>query len=443
MIEHPPRTWMMGFVRGKLSPRKRRAYVAHLLGGCEPCREEIAPIAERMFRPYRAVEPEKGGAEYDGPIDRAVLSTLERARERKREREAAEASLPEILASGGRSGVGAWTWGLCEVLVEKSADFRHEDSRKMLRLAELACEAAERLDHEVYGRQQVFDMRGRCWGEYASACRHHDALSRADWCLQRALSCYKQGSGSPILRARLAEVAAGILTHQRSFERALRALDLAFKLYTRQGLLLDSLRVLIGRGICTGRSGDPEMALFLLSQALIYAAEHGIRDARLSFITLHNILLFRVEHGNFAEARRQLFEMRPFYARFAGSVDALKLRGIEARIAAGLGDFERAERGFREIREEFNRRGQVYHSAIAGLDLSAVWLQQGKLADVKKMVAEILDIFRTRSVAREFIAAMLILREALERDRATRELIRSVANLIELHQSDDSGHSQC
>ena len=442
MIEHPPRTWMTGFIRGKLPPRKRRAYVAHMLSGCEPCREEIAPIAQVMFRPSRAIEPAKGGAEYDGPVDRAVLFAIERGRDRMREREEAEASLSQFLNSETRFGLaGPWTWGLCEVLLEKSWSFRHEDTREMLRFAGLAREAADRLDSKVYGSDQVTDMRARTWGEYANACRVTNDLLQAEWSIQRALELYRQGSGARILRARLSEITAGVLAFQRHFEATFRALDLAYVLYCREDHTHDALRVLIRRGTYTGRSGDPELAILILARALAFAAEHEISDPKLNFITLHNILLFRVELGEFAEARRQLFEMRPLYARQAGSVDALKLRGIEARIAAGLGDDERAEKGFLEVREEFNRRGQVYHAAIMGLELSAIWLRKGRLSEVKRMVGEILDVFRSRHVARESIAALLMLREALERDRATRDLIMGVAGLIELNQNDEVGHA--
>jgi hypothetical protein len=442
MTEHPPRPWITGFIRGKLSPRKRRAYVAHLLGGCEPCREEIAPISRVMFRPGRAVRV-AGGAEYDGPVDRAVLFAIERNQERKQERAQAEANLPLLLEKGQPVSDSRefWTWGLCEVLLDKSWGLRHEDSREMLRFASLAREAADRLSPEVYGREETFDMRARAWGEYGNACRVNDNLVQSEWAFNRALELRSQGSGAPVLRARLAELTAGLLSHQRQFQPALRALDLAYTLYVRQDHRHEAARVLISRGIYTGRSGDPELALLILARALTFAAEHKIRDPKLSFIALHNILLFRVEHGEYAEAKRQLFEMRPLYARYAGAVDALKLRGIEARIAAGLGDDERAERGFLEVREEFNRRGQVYHAAIMGLELAAIWLRRGSLSEVKQIVGEILDVFRSRHVARESIAALLMLREALERDRATRELILGVAGLIELHQGDEAGHA--
>jgi tetratricopeptide (TPR) repeat protein len=430
--DHPTYSWMTGFIRGKLNARKRRAYVAHLLGGCESCREEVAPIAKVMFRPGRAVAPVGRGAEYDGPIDRAVSYAIDKRQMILQEHEEAEANLAD-----GKLGEGPWTWGLCEVLLERSWRLRHEDPRQMLRFASLAHEAADRLDPKVYGQERTFDMRARAWAEYGNACRVVDDLASAEWAFNRALELRHKGSGAQLLRARLAELIGGLLSHQRQFQPALRALDLAHRLYLRHGHIQETVRVSISRGIYAGRSGDPELGVLILARALDFARENKVDDPKLNFIALHNILLFRVEAGDFRTANLQLFETRALYARYAGSVDSLKLRWIEGRIAAGLGEDKRAERAFLGVREEFNRRGQVYHSAIAGLDLSALWLRRGRLEDVKRLVAEILDVFRSRHVARESVAALLMLREALDRDRVNQDLIRAVASLIELHQDDD------
>ena len=185
------------------------------------------------------------------------------------------------------------------------------------------------------------------------------------------------------------------------------------------------------RGIYTGRSGDPEQGIQILAQALRQIDEN--QDPKLRFLVLHNILLFRVERGEFRAASLQLFEMRPLYARHAGAVDLVKLRGIEGKIAAGLGEWDKAERAFRQVREEFEERGQIYHSAVLGLELAAVWLRQGKTEAVRNLVAETLEVFRSRYVARESIAALLMLRDALERDLATLELVAMVASVLEQH----------
>jgi tetratricopeptide (TPR) repeat protein len=446
MIDHPPREWLTGFLLGRLTPLENRTVVVHLLSGCPSCREEMAPLAQAMFRPGRCeVPPDPDDPDYDDPVGRACASVLDWSRRRDRERQEAESKAGLLLYGGLRAGEtplperpGFWTWGLCEVLLEKSWSLRHDDPKKMLHLAGLARDAADRLDSDLYGESVTCDLRARAWGEYANACRVADDLLKAEEALGRALELRKQGSGSALLRARLAELTAGLLCHQRRFPPAFRALDLAYTLHQRHGQPENAVRVLVKRGIYTGRSGDPEMGIRYLSQALPQI--DGERDSKLRFLTLHNVLLFRVEQGEFQSANLQLFEMRPLYVQHAGAVDLVKLRWIEAKIFAGIEDLERAERAFRQVREEFQKQGQAYHAAVVGLELAELWLRQGRTAEVQTLVGEILDVFRSRYVARESVAAILTLREALDRDRATLDLVKLVARLVEQHQNEAAGN---
>ena len=279
-------------------------------------------------------------------------------------------------------------------------------------------------------------MRARAWGEYANACRVRDDLPKAEWAMGRALELFNSGSRPPLQRARLAELTAGLLAHQRRFPAAFQALDLARALHERHGDFHDAVSVLVQRAVYTGRSGDPEMGLRLLAQALQCIDRD--RDPKLVFIILHNMLLFRVENGDYREANVQLFEMRPLYSHYAGTVDFGKLRWIEGRIAAGLGELGRAERSFLYVREEFGRRGQIYHAAVISLDLASIWLRQGRNAEVVGLVRETLETFRAEYVAREAIAALLMLREALEQDRATLDLLAIVTGVVRQHQEEAS-----
>jgi len=434
MTEHPSSELLTGFLLGRLAPPEQRLVFFHLLHGCPRCREEMAPLVEAMFRPGRGeVPPDTDPEDYDGPIGRVFARIL--GWKDDRDREEADRKVADLLG-GVRAGVlpksgGFWTLGLCERLLERSWSLRHDDPKQMLQLAGLATEAADRLEPERYGMQVAFDLRARAWGEYANACRVSDDLVQAERAIGRALELRKQGSGSELLRARLAELTAGILSHQRHFPGAFQALDLAYTIHKRHGDPQSAARVLVQRGIYTGRSGDPEQGIQILARALREIGEDG--DAKLRFLVLHNILLFRVEQGEFRVASRQLFDMRPLYVRHAGEVDLVKLRGIEGKIAAGLSEWDRAERAFRQVREEFEVRGQIYHSAVMGLELAAIWLRQGRTEEVRLLVLEMLEVFRSRYVARESIAALLLLRDALERDRATLELVAMVASVLEQH----------
>lgn len=440
MTEHPPSALLTGFLLGRLAPEERRLVFFHLLRGCARCREEMAPLVDAMFRPGRGEVPPEPEPDYDGPIGRAFARVLDSKGDTKREREQSERKIADLL-DAVRAGVlpraeDFWTWGLCERLLERSWSVRHDDPRQMLQLAGLATEAADRLDPERYGTEATFDLRARAWGEYANACRVSDDLVQAEQAMGHALDLRKQGSGSQTLRARLAELTAGIFSHQRKFPAAFQALDLAYTIHKRHEDLQSAARVLVKRGIYTGRSGDPEQGIQILARALCEIGEEG--DSRLRFLVLHNILLFQVEQGEFRAASLQLFEMRPLYLRHAGTVDLMKLRGIEGKIAVGLGELERAERVLLQAKASFEERGQFYHAATLGLDLATVWLRQGRTDEVKRLVLETLEVFRSRYVARESIAALLMLRDALDRDRATLELVAMVASVLEQHSPEAS-----
>jgi len=433
MTGHPPGEMLTGFLLGRLNPDERRLVFFHLLRGCAVCRKEMAPLVDAMFRPgYGEVSPEPDPDDYDGPIGRAFDRILNRQAEREREREESGSKVDDLLDAVG-AGVlprdeSFWTWGLCELLLERSWSLRHEDPPRMLQLAGLAVEAADRLDPERYGTRETSDLRARAWGEYANACRISDDLVQAEQAICRAVELRTKGSGSETLQARLAELTAGILSHQRNFPGAFKAIDLAYKIHKKQGDTESEARVLVKRGIYVGRSGDPEQGIEILARAL-----RRIEDSRLRFLVLHNILLFRVERGEFREANLQLFEMRPLYLRHAGAVDLMKLKGVEGKIAAGLGEFERAERILLQAKASFEKRGQIYHAATLGMDLAAVWLRQGRTEAVKRLVLELLEVFRARYVARESIAALLMLRDALDRDLASLELLAMVASVLEQH----------
>ena len=115
----------------------------------------------------------------------------------------------------------------------------------------------------------------------------------------------------------------------------------------------------------------------------------------------------------------------------AGQLDRLKLRWIEGRLAAGLGDFAAAEQIFAQAKRAFEQAGLFYHAAGAGLDLAAVWFRQGRTAEVKGLVGELVTAFSRVQVEREAIAALLMLHKALARDRATFELIQQASAALE------------
>ena len=271
-------------------------------------------------------------------------------------------------------------------------------------------------------------LQALAWAELANARRANDDMAEAETAMMRALDLQGQGTGSELLLARLADLSASLFCDQRRFDEAFQMLDTAYGLYERLGSAHDAGRVLVMKGLYTGYTGNAELGLQILSQGL--ASIDRDRDPRLTFRTLHNILLFRVELGDLAEARRQLDRMAHLYDRYAGPHERVKLRSIEGKIAAALGDLLRAEELLRGVRAELDADGLGYQAAIITLDLASVCLQLGKTGEVRRLVQEMVESFRSLRVEREAMAALSLLSEAVEQEVTTVGLIARVASVL-------------
>jgi len=410
MREHPTREVLERFLCGRLSKPELKTVVVHLTKGCVRCRQALAPLAETMFNPGGEAQqlPRVEDAFYEASVTAACVAVLgdwEPAHESRLSTEVDPV----------------------EALLEASWALRYDDPLGMLQLAALACGVAEGFGGKR-DRRLVRDLQARAWLGLANAFRASGDPIKAEAALMRALDRRSAGTGDPLLLALLAEMAATIYCWRRGFPDAFRLLEFARRLYTRYGDAHDVGRVLLHNGLYLGRANEPEKALELLARAL--GTIDVQRDPRLVFQTLHNLLLFHVELGSFEQAQAQLTAMQHLYERYAGRIDQIKLTWIEGQIAAGLGESVKAEEILLRARDEFDGAGLGYNAALVSLDLAALRLQQGRTAEVRRLVEDMVATFRGVGVDREAIAAVLMLRDAAEHDRASVEMLRAVAGLL-------------
>lgn len=425
---HPTHEMLESFSNGSLSSHAARAVVAHLVGGCSRCRESLALMTGPLFEPLPEeveVSAELDAA-YDSAISAAYAAALAKTGGVGRRDPARVVRGAEGLPLPGEAGFA--TPDVCESLLDRSFALRFSDPGAMLRLAELAAQSAEELDTEVYGAESVADFQARAWAEVANAHRVIGDLPQADRMMTRAVDCRSRGTGDARLLARLADLAASLACAQRRFDQAFRLLDIAYSIYIKLDDRQAAGRVLIARGLYAGYTGDPLEGIRFLVHGL--NTIDRVRDPKLAFQALHNVLLLRVELGEYEEARRSLQQMRPLYGQYSDELMDIKLRWIEGRIAAGLGELEEAESAFAESRDRFDRIGLGYRAALASLDLVSVWLQQGRTGEIRQLVAELLVTFRAVGVEREALAGVLLLRDAVECEQATVELLHLIAHSL-------------
>ncbi|PYQ67181.1 MAG: hypothetical protein DMF53_02165 [Acidobacteria bacterium] len=425
------------FLGGDLPPDEQRKVVRHLLKDCEPCRAKLASLSEVLFRAEDLKEDARGiqSFSYDAALARAAnRAHLYQARHRK-ERELLEQALDTAPPDAKEGEEVYWRpfealrgWSRVEALLRLSFEERYRDPRRMLLLALAARLAAEKLSPAELGPGLVADFQARAWAEVGNAYRVNEQFDFAEATLAHAESLFEEGTGDILLLARLADIKASLRIDQRRLDEAIDLLEVAYDLYYWAGDLHLANRARIKRGITTHYTGDPQEAISLLRQGLKLI--DSTRDPQLAATGCQSLIHALADCGDFQEAGRLLLSAGLRQAFVEDPLNLLKLRWMEGKVLAGLGKLGRAERTFEQVREEFLLREREYDTALVGLELAAVWLRQGKTAQVRGLAEETYEILRDLGVHQEAFRAVLFLREACRRQAVTVSLLRKVHGFL-------------
>lgn len=413
---HPRPQTLESFLRAELPPAEVPVVVAHLIGGCERCRRWLLKNAGGLAHARRPNMP-RAHRVYDRALDRGIQRAFEAAG--LADVEPAAAGLPEIAQDA------AWI----ERCLEESRHQRHRDPDLMLMLARAAALFAERLDRADYLPGAVADLRARAWAERANAHRVGDSFDEAELCFDSALLYLLEGSGDPVVAARVFDLLASLRVDQQRFDDAYRLLEVVHRIHLDRGDLHLAGRAQVKHAFAKWAAGAPEEAIGLLERAIPWLDPE--KDPQLFLAAVHNLALAHSTAEHFAEAVRVIAEHRHLYARHAEPLNRLKLRWLEGKIAAGTGDLAGAEAAFQAVRAAFAAQSLGYDAALAGLDLAALWLDMGRTAEIPALVEEMLGIFRKLGIRREAVASLIVLREAAGRERASLALIRRIADRLE------------
>lgn len=422
MTDHSTLKELEDFVRGKLDRKRAAVVLRHVLRGCATCRSELA-------EPLGLVTPSV--EDYDAAIDRAFDAARAFHRKRESERQEVQRIVARLEREGeeGLSSLSPADFGpvLVEALLERSWVLRHEDPARMRDLAHFAKIAASRLSFGKYGQKPVADLQCQAWAEYANACRVAECLDEAEAAFHQAYLHQDNGSGDPLLTARLLDLHSSLYRARRKFSKARDLLLMVHKIYTVFGQKHHAGRAILKMGIYTGYSGEPEKALRLLQRGFRLIDESF--DPELVLMAVHNQIAFTVDCERFEEAQKLVFLNRWRYES-AARLNRIKLRWLEARIDAGLGKHDRAVNVFREVRDDFEEADQTFPAALAALDMALSLLRRGRTEEAHDTVSEAVDTFRRLVIEREMLVALRFLREAFSLGLAKITLLEDVIAFI-------------
>lgn len=434
MTDHPNEDEIGRCFRGE-SLEIWQTVLAHLEAGCEVCL--------RVSEPWLAVALQEAAAEddYDEVIDRVYASIRRQMPRIQAERERLDEALatPAILdaalsAKPPRNALRGWP--LVIALLHRSFDLRYRDSVEMCRFSFVAYTAACQLDEARYGSRIVSDVRARAAAELANAYRVRERYRESARLFAEADRHCADGTGDLLLLARILELKASLATAERRFEDAVRDLASAHDLYEQMGDRHMAGRALVKAGIFEDYAGRSREALALLQRG--FERLDPDHDRRLYTTTQLSLLDTSLACGEYQPAARLLFASGLRQAFAAEPLNLLKLRWVEGKIFAGLGRLDRAEQAFAAVRVGFEEQLLPYNSAVAGLDLLAVYLRQHRLAEVVALAAKILEVFERLSIGREALRAAEYLELACREGLITLAAVQHVARFLSRFERDPS-----
>jgi tetratricopeptide (TPR) repeat protein len=411
-----------------------QSLLQHLIQ-CEPCRDRLLRLACSGASPGRP-----SPKDYAQAFEAAARSLRNQAFALSWEREAAAALLSELTAAPAKSREALLsddrfhTWGLFELLVDRSWETSLGNPAQAQDLAGLALRLSEHLSPALYRPELVEDLRARAWAYLGNARRLASDLAGAEQAFASAAAHLQKGTGDPIERAILLDREASLRRAQRRFAEALDCLTRAVGIFLRNGEKHRAGRSLVNLSLVHSYAGNTAESIAALFESLELLDAKA--DPRTLLCARHNLAGYLVEAGRPREARRLFRGTSALYRDFPDAWTQNRRQWLQGRIDHALGRLRPSEASLRAARDGFLAEGIPYDTALASLDLALLYAEQGRTGELKRLSAEMIPIFASCHIHREALAALAFFRQAVEAEKADLTLVTRIAGYLRKAQHD-------
>ncbi len=312
------------------------------------------------------------------------------------------------------------TWGLCELLCERSLEAAPRKPKEAVELAHMALEIAAQVPGADPWPRRV---QGYAWAHLGNALRVSSDLPAAEDAFRQAKKLWHSGDESGLLDgSRLLDLEASLRLHQGQPWQALAVLDQALvSSNAPPRLLLNKAKALID-------VAEYERAIDLLQDtAPLINAE---REPRLFLIQLQYLAHAWCYAENYPAAQGIIGQVRMLAERLGNEIDLVRILWLEGKLAAGLGRSEEAIATFHQVRSDFIVRDNAWDAALVSLELATILASENRTGAVKTLARQSAAIFRAQQVHREAQAALELFRQAAEKETATAELCRQLVTYL-------------
>ncbi|HWM91990.1 MAG TPA: helix-turn-helix transcriptional regulator [Thermoanaerobaculia bacterium] len=320
------------------------------------------------------------------------------------------------------------TWAMCELLCNESVLAAADSASEAVALAELAVLAARLSPGKPARRAR---LEGWAMAHLGNAQRVSNDLDAADLAFGRSEELWKAGAEDdflPLSEGRLLDLKASLRREQRRFPESIVLLDQALQASPEA-----AGRILLNKAATWEQMGEVEQAVETLRRARPHVEENG--DERDLFGLLFNLTVSVIHLGEAAEAEALLREVWGLAARLGLQLHHLRTRWLGARVDSLLCRIEEAVVALEQVRGDFLTLEHPYDAGLAGLDLSLLYLKQGRTAEVMGLAGWLEKVFRCLRIDREALASLLLFCDAARREQATVESARRAIGILEAARS--------
>lgn len=432
MTGHLSDTSITALVRRSLSSEEEEEIRRHL-ESCLECRGRIDESCRRAgVEDYKkAFQP----SDYSIVMDNVFATILSESKQVEGERATAGHLISELLHHSLEqqrilvaNSVRFQSWGLAEYLLAACRASWSEEPVRAEAYAEIALDVMKQLGAGGFRARLLSDLKAEAWAYIGNCRRIRSALPEAALAFVEAESCLREGTGDHLDHARLMDLKASFLSTSGRYDEALAALDSARRSYIEASERHLEGRVLLNRAKVLYDSGRLEEAVTSLAQSR--SRIDPVRDPYLELLVQWTELAYLTELGRTEEAYRRLPEVRELIRTRAPRLERLRFLWTEGLLRQRVGQIELAEEALKQVRNGFVAASIPVDVALVSLDLASLYLEDGRTAEVRQLVAEAAPLFASRGIEREVLMAWSLFCQAAERDAATIELVGRVSDRI-------------
>lgn len=314
---------------------------------------------------------------------------------------------------------------LAREFIDQSFKERFGDPAKGCRAAAIALRAARGLRPTGYlGDQSQNDLEGECWMYLANARRVASDIEGAEKALNTAWPLLQEGGGDHSLKAQFCFFSAALRFRQGRVAEAQRLWDKEIKLrrIVRDGEALGT--ALVSRGVLAAWT-DPDLgracALFEEAQALTADGDNLL-------LILQALAERLARDGKGLKAWKAICNAETSAVLLRNRGHDLPIRWIKGLTYRALGELTEAEDELSRVWNEFACEERTFQAGVLSLDLASVLIGQGRPREAVQLAEHAYRAFTGDQLERRALAAVLVLRNALEAERVTEALAVRVAN---------------